>query len=137
MFDYMKTKMICTGSQIEDLEVKYNVKLPKEYIEFLKGKYPEIQPLLVGSDYDYRYLTELKKWANEILKENGNPFKLEKNDFVFLMHQGYQFMFFTCSDDLDDPPVYYYLEGEPDRELKFECFTDWVELLKKEVEQLH
>ncbi|MBN1181926.1 MAG: SMI1/KNR4 family protein [Bacteroidales bacterium] len=129
--------MICTDNQIRSLENQYNVKLPKTYIEFLKGKYPEIDPLLVGSDFEYRYLKELKKWANELLKENGNPFELKENDYVFLMHQGYQFMYFSCGDQLDDPPVYYYREGELEKERKFERFTEWIELLKNEVEQAH
>ncbi len=36
---------------------------------------------------------------------------MPEDAFVFFMHQGYQFMFFRLSEG-DDPPVYYYGEGE-------------------------
>lgn len=125
--------MICTDKQIEELEARYKLKLPAAYIAFLKGKYPEVYPILTGSDYGYSYLVKLRNCAEELLQENGNPFQLAQNDFVFIMHQGYQFLFFPCGEDTDNPPVYYYLEGEPDKELKFDRFTDWIELLKEEV----
>jgi hypothetical protein len=46
------------------------------------------------------------------------------------MHQGYQFLFFKC-DGSDDPPVYYYLEGDSSPTKKFDRFTEWIALCNK------
>ena len=70
----------------------------------------------------------MREWADEMLAENGRPFELPPGAFVFLMHQGYQFMYFVCDGATDDPPVYYYLEGQPAVERKAERFSDWLEL---------
>jgi hypothetical protein len=40
------------------------------------------------------------------------------------MHQGYQFFYFIADGSSDDPPVYYYLEGEPEVVRRFERLSD-------------
>ena len=49
-------------------------------------------------------------WLIEERGAEGNPFELPDDAFIFLMHQGYQFMYFHTADRNEDPPVYYYLE---------------------------
>lgn len=56
-------------------------------------------------------LSGLNEAATGLLQENDKNYKLPSDAFVFYMHQGYQFMFFRLSEG-DDPPVYFFGEGE-------------------------
>jgi len=80
-----------------------------------------------GSDYVIKDIPRLKEGAIELLQENESEEKLTDNNFVFFMHQGYQFYFFNL-DEGDNPPVYFYHEGEnKDRFIKkYESFTDFL-----------
>jgi len=121
---------ICTESDIRLLEEQYQVVLPKEYTRFLRRSYPALEANLAGSDFHIHCLSRLREGALELLAENGKPFALEATDFVFLMHQGYQFLFFRCGGS-DDPSVYHYLEGDSRPTKKFDRFTEWIALCNK------
>ena len=97
-----------TNDEIEYLTKNYI--LPNCYIKFIKRAGNGMQ-MFRGSDYSFEYISTLKKWAIELLEENEFVKKLSENDFVFMMHQGYVFYFFNLEEG-DDPPVYYYGEGE-------------------------
>jgi len=122
---------LCSQSDIARLEEQYGVCLPEIYKSFLLGSHPNVEKALVGTDMDMRYLPELRDWAQDMLEESGSSFRLASTDFVFLMHQGYQFMYFPC-DDSDDPPVFYYMEGQPAPQKKFERFSAWLALCEEE-----
>ena len=51
----------------------------------------------------------MQEAALELVSENGLP-PLPNGSFVFWMHQGYMMAFFK-EDDGDNPPVYFYSEG--------------------------
>ena len=96
----------------------------------------------MGSDFSPPELFQLQIWGKELLEENDFPFRLGEKDFVFYMHQGYQFCFFNVDEgdgDLDegdgDPPVYYYLEGNEKPSLGSNKFSDWLEGVKRSFEQ--
>jgi hypothetical protein len=40
------------------------------------------------------------------------------------MHQGYVFLYFVADGQCEDPPVYYYLEKDPEPVMKCERFSD-------------
>ena len=83
---------------------------PSTYNEFLKRMGNGTRNgFLQGSSCFFNELENLKEWSLELLKENNSKLILSDNDFVFWMHQGYQFSFFKL-DEGDDPPVYYYTE---------------------------
>ena len=113
------------------IECDFNVVLPARYREFVLCPSNEASQSLMGSDYDLGQLRELQEWARELLEENGNPFRLGNQDFVILMHQGYQFFFIPC-DQGDNPPVYYWLEGThttPER--CNETFAEWLTVTER------
>jgi len=56
-------------------------------------------------------ISKLKTWAIELLEEDDSSELLTDNDYVFFMHQGYQFYFFKL-DEGSNPPIYYYEESE-------------------------
>ena len=126
---------ICTADEIRALEEKYSVTLPAKYKEFLKAGDALFQEIMVGSDFHPPYLENLNDWAKELLEEDGNSHKLKPGDFVFCMHQGYQFLFFNCLESTDDPPVYYYLEGGDGFQEVAPSFTSYIATTKTEVEQ--
>jgi hypothetical protein len=97
-------------SQIERLEEKSGP-LPASYKAYLliAGRRPPRG--WVGTDCTIGILADVRRWAEEVLRENGQP-PLPGRAFVFMMHQGYQFYYFEADGRSDDPPVFYYMEGE-------------------------
>ena len=96
----------CTPEEVAKLEADLHVKLPAAYRAFLllMGNGPD--PILVGTECTIGDLYRLGEGAEELLAEDGNSFALTPDAFVFLMHQGYQFMYFQCDAANDDPPVF-------------------------------
>jgi hypothetical protein len=121
----------CSDREIAKLESKFGVRLPGPYKNFLSrfGRDKSASRMMVGTDYFVPVLFKLRGWAEELLQEDGNPFQLHPQDFVFLMHQGYQFYYFRADGADDDPPVFYYLENSKQPEQKFESISDWLKKL--------
>lgn len=126
------TKVIegCTEDEIKQLETKLGNKLPKYYKEFLLRMGHNSGDFLAGTDIRYKSVFSLKEWAEELLKENNYPFKLFEDDFVFAMHQGYQFWYFKINNN-DNPEIYYYLEGKSKPEIIAKSFTEFLENMMK------
>ena len=99
-----------TEQEITTVEADQGVKLPPIYRAFLAIMGKSAGSLFVGSDAFFPQILGLRCDAEELLEENSSPFTLDSTDVVFLMHQGYQFMFMHGSDD--DPPVFLYKEGD-------------------------
>ena len=122
---------LCSEEQIRDLEAQYRITLPKVCKRFLRGEYAGVYGLLTGSDIDYRYLSKLNGWAGELLEHSGSEFKLGAADFVFFMHQGHQFLYFSCTAGDVDPPVFEYRQGEKAPKRRFGSFSAWIAAVKE------
>lgn len=120
----------CTEQEIAALEQAVAQTLPPAFRAYLLrcGKMPDA--VFTGSDCCYGDLFHLREDAEDLLEENGQPFNLPKRAFVFLMHQGYQFLYFLTDGKSPDPPVQYYLEGEEGPEKKYPSFTAFLEAAK-------
>jgi len=118
----------CTDREIGKLESKFGVRLPGPYRKFLSrfGRDKNASPALSGSDYFVPVLFKLRGWAEELLQESGSHFQFHPQDFVVLMHQGYQFLYFRADGANHDPPVFYYLENQKQPEQKFGSVSDWL-----------
>jgi hypothetical protein len=90
------------------------MQLPKVYL-----KYKTYINSLLNLELD---VSVYNTWATELLKEND--LVLPENAYVFHMHQGYTFDFFLLQEG-DDPPVYYYLEGESIEQI-FPSFSEYI-----------
>jgi hypothetical protein len=99
----------CTEEEVGDLELQMGTTFPAAYREFLLWMGHDASRLLAGSDYRCRQLPKLREWAVGLLSDWKFPQALPPDAVVFLMHQGYQFMFFKTSEG-NDPAVYYYNE---------------------------
>lgn len=99
--------------------------LPKAYLDFMR--FAGHGAFWVGTDYSFDTVPELNKWAAELLEENRAPEHLKPDDFVFQMHQGYRFCFFSLSAG-NDPPVYCFSEEyeRPEFVRLSDSFTDFV-----------
>jgi hypothetical protein len=115
----------CTEKEIAQLESTYAVILPASYKDFLKKMGAGAGYFLHGSKLYYPELITLKKSAEQLLKDNDNPFTLGKEQFVFLNHQDYQFMFIDTTSG-DDPPVCRYVEGQTGPEEVDKHFSSWL-----------
>jgi hypothetical protein len=122
----------CSPEEVAKLEADLHVRLPAAYRAYLLLMGNEPDPVLTGTDCSIGDLYVLDQQAEELLAEDGNPFKLPPDAFVFEMHQGYEFMYFLCDGTSEDPPVFYYLEGEGVADRKFDRFSAWVELCSSE-----
>ncbi|WPV63913.1 deaminase domain-containing protein [Chitinophaga sp. LS1] len=99
----------CSSFQVRSLERYFKIKLPMVYKDFLYAMGIDAGRFMKGSDAFYRHLYNLKDgFLSELFYTD---LELLENSFVFWTHQGYQYAFFLL-DAGDNPPVYYYLEGE-------------------------
>jgi hypothetical protein len=124
-----------TNQEAKGLESQYGVKLPPAFVAYLKLMGHDTDWLFLGTDASLHHLKQLRKWADNLLVHNGKPFELYPQDFVFLMHQGYQFMWFRADGSSEDPPVFYYLEGNRTPEQKFDTFSAYLLFCISEIQQ--
>lgn len=102
----------CTIEDVEKLEQEFGYRLPEAYREFLLWMGHSGDNILCGSQFFYADLKNLQTAAPRLLKENNFPSDLPKGAFVFFMHQGYTFKFFTIGEN-DDPSIYTFREDIP------------------------
>ncbi len=102
----------CRDFEIRDLENHFDIKLPAIYKDFLKKMGKSAGEFMQGTDIFFDYLFDNREAMEEVLELDDNPFFLEKEFFIFSSHQGYIFHFFNTAEDVFDPPVYGYKEGE-------------------------
>jgi hypothetical protein len=110
-------------ADVAQVEMDAGKPLPAAYKAYLFIAGREPPTAWVGSNCTIKDLPKLFDWAEHLLSENHQP-PLPKQAFVFIMHQGYQFKYFIADGGSDDPPVYYYLEGEPKTVQHFERLSD-------------
>ena len=101
----------CGREEVDEVRASFGFPLPGLYEAFLRVMGRGAGRLYVGTDIFYPEVLGNREAAEDLLGEDGVAFTLSPRDFVFSMHQGYQFMYFTAAEGEDDPPVYYYTEG--------------------------
>lgn len=118
-------------AEVAEVERKTGTLFPAAYKAYLlvAGHYPPTA--WEGSECTIDDLPKLFEWAEHLLAECRQP-PLPEQAFVFIMHQGYQFFFFIADGDLEDPPVFYYHEGNPNTEKRFDHFSDLIEVVARD-----
>lgn len=94
---------------------------------------------LTGIDVFYPQVLRIREGAEELLDEDGSPFTLSPNHFVFSMNQGCQFSYFDAGSGEDDPAVYDYIEGEMEGKLPMKIadrFSEYLLLRVKDHEKI-
>jgi hypothetical protein len=115
----------CSEADIAGLEAKLGVKLPPIYRRFLAVMGRSAGKFLVGTDFLFHDLPTLHQRAERVLEEAGASVVLGPADFVFTIHQGYQFLFFKTGDG-PDPEVFLFVEGEDEFQQVADSFSSWL-----------
>lgn len=76
----------------------------------------------VGTDLFYPTLLGITKAAHQLVDEDKAQISLPQDAIVFMMRQGYEFMFVRHGEG-DDPPVYCYMEQSSEFVKKAEQLT--------------
>jgi hypothetical protein len=122
----------CSEEEVTALEVSLGVEMPNAYRDFLLTMGRGAGDLFIGSDVYYDRLFELREWAQDLLDENEATDTIPLDAFVFLMHQGYQFMFLRKSEG-EDPPVWAYNEADTTSAFRIVA-TKFTEFLRNAIE---
>jgi hypothetical protein len=103
----------CSESEIKRICDASALPLPNAYLEFLRvaGKGAGRFMWEVNQYYDDMLI--LNSEAEDILNDyEEGKLSLPDNAYVFSMRYGEQFLFFIADGSTDNPPVYYYYEGD-------------------------
>jgi hypothetical protein len=115
----------CTPEERAEIEARCGMALPVSYRRFLSAMGRSAGDFLAGTDFTYPLVLDLRRQADRLLVEGSARIALNPADFVFALHQGYQFLFFRCGLS-DDPPVFYYEEGAPGFVQVAGSFSAWL-----------
>ncbi len=99
--------------EIRDLEDELGARLPLVYRQFLRAMGHSAGPLFDGSDCSLtqRHRLRLRPSAERIIQRSAAGWQLPDDAFVFLVHHGYQFLFFRLSEG-DNPPIYRFSDAD-------------------------
>lgn len=116
----------CSDKQVVHLEQTLEINLPSDYVDYLMLVGLGAGSFLNGTSAFYNDLFELKKYAIELLEENNITNFLKQSDFVFSMHQGYEFIYLdTLKGNLS--PIFQFVEGNNDAILFWPSFEEYLQ----------
>lgn len=109
--------------KLSRIESERQISLPNIYRRFYDLCSFSMPANLVGTDLWNNCWFDLNEAAVELLDEESVENFLDREDFVFMIHQGYIFWYFKANGD-SDPTVYGYHEGnlKPDNLGQFSDF---------------
>lgn len=119
----------CSLEEIAAREVRLGGRFPLVYRSYLRRCGHDPAGLFVGSDVGFARHDDLRAGAEWLLDRGGLTGALPDNADVFVMHQGYSFLY-VLADGGFDGPVFGYVEGEEAIE---EMFASFEALLDAEV----
>lgn len=104
----------CSEDEVEQIKRAQQVsRIPALYHDFLRvmGKSP--YPLMIGTDWSFDDLLELKGDTREIFEEDGLDPAILDDALVIAVHQGYVVYYIPAAGSAsDDPAVWTYVEGK-------------------------
>jgi hypothetical protein len=115
----------CSEAEVASIERTFGLTLPRAYRAFLLRMGKAAGEFWTGTNYQFPELLELRETAEALLIEGGARWQLGAPDFVFAVHQGYQFLFFRTGTS-DDPEVFHYLEGDEGARSVAPSFSAWL-----------
>ncbi len=125
-----------TEEEISNLEANHEIKFPFVFRSFLQYFGTSRGHLFRGSDASPGNYAKYKKWAEELLRENGISSFLTEKAFVFLFHQGYSFLFFYSEAKID-LPIYQYVEGADKPQIIADSFANFLDSTLKSMEKVN
>jgi hypothetical protein len=123
-----------TYESLSEFEAKLGFELPSLYKEILLHPPGCVMGNWSGwGNTEIAEQIDLHEYANELLNAIGE--KLEQDDFVFDMHEGYTFRYMKNLMSNSDPEVWEYTEGRPSPHKIGDSFTTWFNEFCKAVDQ--
>lgn len=114
-----------TSEEIEAVMHAQKVKrLPAIYREYLETMGHNAADMFLGANWEYEYLLEGKQQLVDMLSERPQYPSLPDEMFVMLSFQTTGFFLFPTEND-DDPPVFFYHEGDLTFTLIAKSVSDW------------
>lgn len=101
----------CSKAEIDRLEKRLKVRLPRAYREFLARLGSGVGEFM-SSDH---WLFKLDEVADIARADYAEMCELPKNYFVFAERNGCAWVFFVADGASDDPPVFLFTDGEGER----------------------
>jgi hypothetical protein len=105
----------CTPEEIESVMAAQGVtRLPRmfrRYLELMGNS--GMNTIYQGSHWRCGSMHNLKRDVIELMEDFDEGVTLPQDAFVFFGHQGCEYRFFLTDNNDDDPPVFRYVEGEP------------------------
>jgi hypothetical protein len=116
----------CSEQEIEEIMRAQNVAaLPSVYLDFLRIMGKGAGEFMQELEIFYPDVVSIKDYVlKEIVNNQRTNFKLPDTAFVFMMNQGYEFLYFDTNNVDGDPPVYHYIEGDGST-LDVKPFKQW------------
>ena len=116
----------CTEEEIRSVEDLFGIRLPLSYRGFLRVMGHGAGDFLIGSDYSFPKMLGFRDGAEELLRQMQSGFTLSATSFVFISHQGYNFLWFDCSGQAVDPAIFLITELEKEPRKVAESFSAWL-----------
>jgi SMI1-KNR4 cell-wall len=125
------------ATEIGELETYAGGSLPDTYRRFLSVMGRSAGALLRGSDclLTQRHGLRLRESAERIIHRSGAGFELPQDAFVFLVHHGYQFLYFHLQQG-DDPPVFRFSDADQTANQIADSFSSFLLARLSEHEEL-
>ncbi|MBZ0296724.1 MAG: SMI1/KNR4 family protein, partial [Anaerolineae bacterium] len=111
---------------IEALEHQLGVHFPPLFRAYLEAMGVEHGMLFWGSDSNPADFSLYRRQAEAILTDDGVTSLLTNRSVVFLLHQGFAFLYFDA-DAADDAPVWKYVEGDEHPQAIAPSFRQFIE----------
>lgn len=121
----------CTPEEIAEIEKVFAVKLPETYKMFLAKMGRYAGDFFCSTSFFYPEILDIRESSKELIKVRHSPFRLKKVHFVFINHQGAQFMFFDTTAG-DDPPIYDFKMADITYRQVNDSFSNWLRLRVEE-----
>jgi hypothetical protein len=102
----------CSQQEIAELEKQIGFPLPEAYRQFLEWMGKDYHGIFQGSDWFINHVVNNTKWLPGLLAENNVDFKLPEHYLAFFSHQGYMMAWLEMPKSSENPPAYFYTEGE-------------------------
>lgn len=102
----------CSPDEIRALEQSFKFELPLAYKQFLEWMGKDYNGIFVGCDWFMGDVASNTEIVPDLLEANGISFELPENYLCFFSHQGYMVAWFELPKLNDNPPVWFYGEGQ-------------------------
>lgn len=99
-----------TSEQIIDFELRFQVKLPEAYKQFLLWMGDDRKGVFKGSNWFFEDILENEFILREILEDNNLNYIDDKRVICFFSHQGYMASWFYIPCESENPECYFIKE---------------------------